>query len=151
MAATWVMVANGGAARLFRAESPLGVITELESIVHPEGRMRVQDLTSDIPGRAFDSAGQGRHAMESEVGPRRQALREFAGQLAARLERARRNGEMGRLVIAAAPGFLGELRKAISTETRRLVAHEIDRDLVRLSPQEIRAHLPERLYSTLGR
>ncbi len=150
MTTTWIVVADSGAARIFSTSSPTGELTEVESIVHPEGRMRARELTSDLPGRSFDSAGQGRHAMESEVGPRKQAATEFAGLIAARLERGRVQQEVQRLIVAAAPEFLGLLRQAMADQTRRLVALEIDRDFVKLPPKAIREHLPERLYTELA-
>lgn len=150
MASTWVLIADSGGARIFTAEAPDGPLREIESIVHPEGRMPARELTSDLPGRAFDSAGHGRHAMESEVGPRKQAAIDFAVLLADRMERARVQGETERFVIAAAPEFLGLLRKSMSDHTRAMVAFELARDLVKLPPQEIRAHLPERLYSEVA-
>lgn len=147
-ATTWILVADSSAARIFSADEPTGPIREIETIVHPEGRMHARDLTSDLPGRAFDSAGQGRHAMESEVGPREQTAIDFAHLLARRLEKARVQRELERIAIVAPPDFLGLLRKAIGTETQRLVALELDRNLVKLTAQEIRERLPETLYET---
>jgi protein required for attachment to host cells len=145
-ATTWILVADSSAARVFGANEPTGKITELESFTHPEGRMLARELTSDLPGRAFDSAGQGRHIMESEVGPRQQEAIEFAKFLARRLDKARVLRELERLIVVAPPDFLGLMRKALSEETQRLVVFELDRNLVRQSPTDIRARLPERLY-----
>jgi protein required for attachment to host cells len=145
-AATWIVVANSGAARIFSADEPNGSLTELESIAHPEGRLPARELTSDLPGRAFDSAGHGRHTMESEVGPRQQAAVDFANLLAGRLERARVEGTTARLVLVAPSAFLGLMRKSLTVDARRLVVLELDKNLVKLPPAEIRQRLPERLY-----
>jgi protein required for attachment to host cells len=142
----WIVVADAGAARIFGTDAPTGPITELESMTHPEGRMPARELTSDLPGRAFDSAGHGRHTMEAEVGPRQQAAIDFAGFLARRLDKARVQREIERLVLVAPPEFLGLLRKALPDQVRRMVVLEDDRDLVKLAPKEIRARLPERLF-----
>ena len=145
-ASIWIVVADAGAARIFGTEEPTGPITEIESMAHPEGRMTARELTSDLPGRAFDSAGQGRHAMESEVGPRKQAAIDFAHLLARRLDKARVQREAERFVLVAPPAFLGLMRKALTTEVKRLVVLELDRDLVKLSAKEIRERLPEQLH-----
>ena len=146
-ATTWIVVADSSTARIFGADEPAGAISELEAMTHPEGRMLARELTSDLPGRAFDSAGQGRHIMESEVGPREQAVLEFASFLAKRLENARVHREMERLILVSPPDFLGLLRKAIGPELQRLVVHEIGRNLVKLSPKELRERLPDKLYA----
>jgi protein required for attachment to host cells len=145
-ATTWIVVADSSAARIFGADEPTGPIKELEAMTHPEGRMLARELTSDLPGRAFDSAGQGRHTMESEVGPRQQAAIDFANFLAKRLEKARVQGEADRVVLVSPPDFLGLMRKSMAEQTRRLVVLELGRNFVRLSPKEIRERLPERLY-----
>ena len=145
-ATTWILVADSSAARIFGTGEPTGPMTELEAMTHPEGRMSAHELTSDLPGRAFDSAGQGRHILESEVGPRQQAVIDFAHFLAKRLEKARVQRELQRLVLVAPPDFLGLLRKAIGAELQKLVVLELDRNLVKLPPKELRARLPERLY-----
>lgn len=150
MASTWVVVADSSAARIFSAATPTGALEELETFANPEGRMRAQELTSDLPGRAFDSVGAGRHAMESEVGPRAQAAIAFARQIAAHVEAARARGALERLIVAAAPEFLGLLREALGDASRRAVAAEFPLNLVKLSPAEIRSRLPEKLYSTLA-
>lgn len=144
--AIWILVADSGAARIFTAGGATGPLTELESIAHPEGRLPARELTSDLPGRAFDSAGQGRHIMEKEVGPRQQAATDFAHLLAGRLEQARAQGGLQRLALVAPPEFLGLLREALGRQLQRLVVLEQDRNLVRMTADEIRARLPERLY-----
>ncbi len=145
-ATTWVVVADSSAARIFGADEPTGPIVELEGITHPEGRMLARELTSDLPGRAFASAGHGRHTMESEVGPRQQAAVDFAHFLAKRLDKARVHRELERLILVSPPDFLGLMRKVLNTETRRLVLLELDHNFVRLPPKEIRERLPEQLY-----
>ncbi|MCZ7563454.1 MAG: host attachment protein [Burkholderiales bacterium] len=150
MASTWIVVADSSSARIFAAPTPTGGLEELESFAHPEGRMRAQELTSDLPGRAFDSVGAGRHAMESEVGPRAQATTVFARRLAAHVGSARARGEIERVLVAAPPEFLGRLRDALDDATRRAVEAEFPLNLVKLSAAQIRARLPEKLYSTLA-
>jgi protein required for attachment to host cells len=146
--ATWIVVADSSAARIFRAEEPDGALTELESIAHPEGRMLARELTSDLPGRAFDSAGQGRHIVESQMGPRQQAALDFAHFLAKRLDKARVQREAERLALVSPPDFLGLMRKALTVETRRMVVLELDHNFVKLPVKELRERLPERLFES---
>lgn len=145
MPKTWVVVAESSRAKIFTVDNPRGPLRELESLDHPESRAAGQDLASDRPGRAFDRAGEGRHAMGQPVDPREQEVIRFAKQLAERLEAGRVNGDVERIYLIAAPQFLGELRQNLANGTAQLVVQEIDKNLVRHDPADIRSHLPERL------
>jgi protein required for attachment to host cells len=69
----------------------------------------------------------------------------FAARIAALLESERHRNTYTRLVVAAPPAFLGQLRGAMSEQVRALVSAELDKNLVQLAADEIRQHLPERL------
>ena len=143
---TWVVVADSSRARIFKAETPLGPLHELETLAHPEGRLHTQDLTSDLPGRAFDTTGEGgRHAMEQQVDPKEREALKFARQISEYLEAAQDESKFHKLVIVAAPRFLGHLRQCLSTRLNGLIAHEIDKNLTQQTAEDIRRHLPERL------
>ena len=147
MPATWVVVADSAAARIFLAPSPTGALQEIESYAHAEGRAHDRDLRSDHPGRSFDSMGNGRHAMESKVTPKVQENITFARRLADRIGAARKNNAIERAILVAPPEFLGHLRSAMDEETRRIIEGQHTLNVVRMRPDEIRAHLPEKLYS----
>jgi protein required for attachment to host cells len=149
MSRTWVLVADSAAARIFAVSSPTGPLEEVRDFAHPEARALEQRLTSDRPGRAYDSAGRGRHAMQSPVTPKEQEAIGFAKLLSDELCGARARGEIDRLCLVAAPAFLGHLRSALDTETRRIVEAELDLNLVRMKPEQIRSRLPEKLFSGL--
>ena len=146
MARTWVVVADSAVARVFTEPGNGEPMRELEAFAHPEARLAVRELTSDLPGRAFDSMGEGRHGMQSKVGPKEQEAIGFARFLANRIESGRTGHEFDRLVVVAAPAFLGRLRAALSEESRRQVAGELDLDLTRLAPDEIRKRLPASFF-----
>jgi protein required for attachment to host cells len=143
---TWVVVADSSRARVFKAQSAFGPLQELAALAHPEARLHVQELTSDLPGRAFDSSGLGpRHAMEQASDPKENEAMKFARQVAEYLETSQEEGKFNKLVLAAAPKFLGYLRQCLSTRVAALVSREIDKDLVQQTTEDIRRHLPERL------
>ena len=142
---TWVVVADSSAARIFDAVTPTGALKEIASYAHPEGRAHARDLKTDEPGRAFDSAGQGRHAMEPRVLPKEQEAISFARFLGDKLEEARTKNQVDRLILVAAPEFLGHLRNTLAKEARKIVAGEHALNVVKLKPDEIRSRLPERL------
>lgn len=145
MAKIWILAANSGNATLFTADSPTAPLTELMNFDNPETRAKQMELTSDRPGRSFDSHGEGRHAMEAEVEPKEQEQIRFAKLIADRLERGRVDNDFERLVVIAAPTFLGQLRANFGTPLGSLVSLEIDKDYTALRPEALRARLPERL------
>jgi len=145
MANTWIVVAESSRAKVFTGKGRQAGLELLETFEHPEARQHERDLASDRPGRAFDSAGQGRHAMEQDIGPKEQETIRFAKQIAGYLEAARVKGGFNRLILVAAPRFLGELRQQLSANTTALVTDEIGKNLVQQEPEDIRKHLPERL------
>lgn len=149
MSELWIVVAESSRARIFTADGPAGKLTELETLANPEARLHDRELSSDLPGVTFESGGQGRHVKEQQVGPKAQAVVRFAEKVAARIERGRTGGEFRRLVLVAAPEFLGLLRDKLPAPARKLIETEIAKNLAQLPADEIRGHLPERLYSTL--
>lgn len=138
---TWVVTAESSRARIFTVENRISPLHEVEDISHAEGREREQDIISDRPGRAFDSAGEGRHAMERQVDPKRHEAELFAKRIDERLELARAKGEFEQLVLIAAPEFLGILRKHLSDDTEKLVSRTIDKNLVQKTEAEIRQYV----------
>jgi protein required for attachment to host cells len=61
----------------------------------------------------------------------------FARRVAGRLAEAHRAHRYGELRIAAAPRFLGRLRKALDPEVAKSVTGEIDKDLLQLDRREL--------------
>lgn len=145
MTYTWVVVADSTRARIFDAESSSAGLSEVETLTHPEGRMHDRDITSDLPGRSFDSKGNARHAMEPPTDPKHELAIEFARTIARHLDAARVKRDYEQLVIVAAPTFLGLLREQLNNTCRKLVAFELNKNLVQNTPEEIRSHLPKLL------
>lgn len=139
---TWVLVADGSRARFFVREKNRS-LTESEILISPEQRLQEQELVSDRAGRAFDSRGGARHAMEPPTTKRQQVAIDFARRLTEELEQLRRAGELERLVLVAPPRFLGHLRSQLSSETQQLVALSVDKDLTQSSADQVAEHLPQ--------
>lgn len=145
MADIWILAANSSQATIFKAGSPTAPLVEFTTLENPEARAKQMDLASDRPGRTFDSFGAGRHAKASEVEPKEQEQIRFAKSVAERLEQGRLANAFERLVLVAAPAFLGLLRTNLSAPLKSLVSLELDKDYTALRPDELRARLPERL------
>jgi len=141
MTISWVLVADSGRARIFESDQTFKALAEVNDMVNPSARQKDGELTSDAPGRAFDSGGQGRHAMEDKTSTKEQHELFFAEQINDYLELGRTTGKYKALVIIAAPGFLGMLRKTLNHNLIKLVAGEINRNLTQHGVQDIIEHL----------
>jgi len=108
-----------------------------------------RDLVWDKPGRVFDHAppatgrrgSVGHHGTGGERSPRKHEAESFARTIVAELAKARNAGEFDRLVLLAGPAFLGLLRDALPKTLERVIAAQVNKDLVHQSEAAITAHL----------
>jgi protein required for attachment to host cells len=142
MAGTWIVVADSARARIFTPAAQGRALEQVQELLHPSSRAHERELTTDRPGRSFDSDGPGRHAMSECVSPKEHEAWKLCKELADEIETARAQGRFDRLVLVAAPAFLGELRKTLSDQTARIVVEELDKNLAQMDTQDIVKHLP---------
>ena len=140
-----VIVADSSRARMLIADSDRSPLVDYRDFVHPESRLREQELVSDGPGSGRDSAGQGKHSMGNEKTAHKKQAADFAQELGQALEKLRAEGGLYRVYLIAPPRFLGHLRAGINKQCAALVSGEIGKDLVRHGIDDIRAQLPRRL------
>lgn len=141
MANTWIVVAHRSGARIFEARSGARDLVPVESVEHPAGRLRPQEIESDRPGRSFDSIGGQRHGMSKEESPTEHLAVAFAAELAARMKSAHEAKRFDRLVLVASPRFLGHLRDALDKHTATAVSGSLDKDLGEIPDHELAGHL----------
>lgn len=142
---TWIVTANASRARIFAPAPGSAALTEIADLAHPESRTHSRDLSSDLPGRSFDSRGPGRHALAAHTPPQAREAMAFADQLADHLNQARKTGALERLYLFAAPHLLGALRARLDARVEQIVVGEEDADLTLFSLAELRQRLPATL------
>lgn len=151
-----VVVASEAEAAFYDLSSRLGAPRFIGRLSDPLARLHDRDFKSDRPG-VFDRAAPGggrrgavaRHGTGGERRPRRHEAELFARTIAEQLEQARARHEFDRLVVVAAPGFLGMLRRALPAALRAQVAAEVRKDLVHEQPAAMGAHIPPEVFSAL--
>ena len=125
---TWVLLAHRAGARVFmRAQD--GKLELIQSIDHPEGRLRDGDVDSDRPGFSFESGRPGGRGLRRSETPQDHVAVVFAKKLADILRSARVDHAYDDLAIIAAPAFLGLIRAALDPPTAALVSKEVAKDL----------------------
>lgn len=137
---TWILVADGSRAKIFRAAGKGKIELHAESAVpHPPSR----DINADRPGRTFDSTGQGRHAKEPPSDPHDKAEADFLHTLAQQIDNAHAKKEFDRLVVIAAPRALGTLRAALPKRVSGAVTAEMAHDLTGFTTPALETYLKD--------
>jgi protein required for attachment to host cells len=130
---TWFCVADAGHARIKEATvltTPLPTVTTLKHEAYEHGRF-------EEAGKGQESATSAHHGFQDAEGPIRREKREFAHVVADYLNDAAMRGAFQKLVLAAPPKFLGDLRAALGAKTRGMVSGEIHKDLTKESDTEL--------------
>lgn len=132
---TWILIADGTQARVLEHSGP------------GKGLASVKDLDWSIPAlqsRDIDSDGYGRGptggAMSSGNDASKHREAEFVKSVADVIDTKAKEGAFDRLVIAAAPIALGNLRKALSDHAKKTVVAELDKDLTNVPTAQLTKH-----------
>ncbi len=141
----WVIVADSSKARILAAESKTAELNDISGFIHPESRMRTQDLVADGSGSGSDSGGYGRHSMGHENDPRQQEAESFARELCNEIEKGCRDNNLHRVYLIAPPKFLGLMRGFLNKQCAERIEEQIGKNLVEHSIKEIRDNLPRLL------
>lgn len=141
---TWVVVADEGRARILSRQEPGEDLQELEVLEDAGAHAHNADFRHDAYGRRSPERGALATSVTSSAGEEKldHEAELFAQRLALRLTDAQRQHRFDTLRIAAAPRFLGRLRKALDAQVSALVDQEIDKDLLQLDARA----LTQRLY-----
>ena len=140
-----IVVADGSRARILSAQSGSGPLQDERDYIHSESRLREQDLVAGETGSGNDSGGYGKHSMGHEKAAHQKQAETFAHELSDEIDKLQRTHDLRRIYLVASPKFLGLLRSGINKQCAKLVAGEVNKDLVAHSIEDIRSHLPKLL------
>jgi len=137
---TWVLIADGAQARVLENTGPgkgLKLVEGLDWAIEP---LQAQDIVTDRPGSKSGGGAFG-GGMAPKTDPVEHREAEFVKAVAQTLDRHQQQGDFDRLVIAAAPIALGDLRKAITAGVKKTVVAELNKDLTNLPTDKLNQHL----------
>lgn len=138
---TWIVVADGDQAKVFEHEGPGKGLRAIKELHFEQESLKAREIMADKPGRGGAGGGPGsRAAMEYRTDPVAERERKFVERLAEALEEKRAEGRFDRLVIAAAPTALGDLRPALSDQLRQIVLAEMPKDLTNIPVPKLAEH-----------
>lgn len=138
----WVLIADSYRARIFSVASPQKLL-EIKDMIHPAAHLKDSSLGTDSPGRAQDSHGPHRHAMEEPTPLHETESRKFIHEVGTYLNQ--RINDFDKLHLVAPPKMLGYLRTHLPKSVQAKIAHEMAKDIITESTDS----LPQRLEDFL--
>lgn len=141
MTRTWILVADAAFARLFEVPNPGDSFLLLQEFRNPEGRAKSRDWLLEPSGGLQKGEGTfHRNALEP-MSIKKVEARRFAHTLARSLDKGLSDNRYDRVILVAAPEFLGMLNQELSSRVEKRVFDSIAKDLVRVGPEELEARL----------
>jgi protein required for attachment to host cells len=137
---TWILLADGAQAKVFEHSGPGTGLTPLRDLLFDEEPLQAREIMADKQGRSFSSVGHGRSAMEYSSDPVQVRETRFVKAVTGVLERRFQESAFNRLIIAAAPTALGDIREALSDKLRAAVVAEMPKDLTNLPTPQLEKH-----------
>ena len=144
----YYVVANRMEANIYRS-TPEVRFKFLERLKNRLGGLMESELDSDGPGTGWSSAGGGtiRHSLDRTFHHHEKILENFAKEISDYLEDGWRKDLYGELVLVCDPHLLGLMREKLSSHVKKLVLHEINREYLQGSDQEIYAMIQRAIES----
>ena len=138
---TWIVVADGDQAKIFEHDGPGKGLHIVKDVGLEQEHLKGRDIMADRPGRTFSPAGPGaRSAVAYQTDPVAEREQRFVERLAQVLDEKHAQGMFDRLVIAAAPTALGDLRPALSEAVKATIIAELPKDLTNIPTAKLAEH-----------
>jgi protein required for attachment to host cells len=133
---TWIVVADGGNARILQNQHREEAVTELPLVSGHDPR---------LVAHGGGQAGGVHHEPVFKPSPERRREDQFLNQLAETLQTAIARKECEELVLVAPASALGLLRKALNSKTYGHVVAEIVHDYTHQTNEEVWQHVRPKL------
>lgn len=136
----WVVVCDGAKALVLQNTGNRLAPSLVTKEVYEQADQKTSELGTDKPGRAYNSVGSLRSAVQ-QTDFHDQEEQKFLAKLAARLDKAVLAGETQALIVVAPPRAIGMLRREFSAHVRQAIKAEVEKDYVKMPVGEIARHL----------
>ena len=138
-----VLVADAARGELLRRRLGAPPFETVATFANPDARLPDRALGEARPGRAHESVGPRRSAIEPRMTPRAHALAAFADALAAALAGRLAETPGARLVLAAPPRLLRMVEARLPQRAAAAVVRTLPKDLTRLPRLALQERLAE--------
>jgi protein required for attachment to host cells len=142
MNSTWVLLADGSRAQLYeKGGNDHRDWKLLKAFDHPPARQSGQDLAGNRPDAIQHQMESTAKGTEGAHGVQEYESSRFASELSDYLHGAATRNEFSRLVVAAAPRFLGTLKAKFSKPVKERISHFLAKDYASRAPHEVAPHM----------
>lgn len=142
---TWLVLANTTKAQVYSVNHK--EFTLLETLEHPESRLKSRDLVSDRAGRyRTDRASRG--AFEPSTDAHEEVHHKFAKEVADLLENRRLQNQYQHIILCAEPHFYGLLNNVMSEQVRDSIIRAIEKDYIPFPKEKIDSTIKNILEET---
>jgi protein required for attachment to host cells len=145
MSVTWVLVANASAACLYINEGPKKGLRKLREFAHARSRARRAELITE-PVAGGRIAASRRPAYPPATDAKAAEADRFASELKDALETGRQHHDYQRLIVCAAPQFMGRLRRHFSAPLQRMLTDCFEKDYTKADPRSLTRKLEGCIY-----
>lgn len=138
----WILLADGGSARIIERVGPFGPLDEIQSLTH--AHESTSKHGTDRPGRGFESSGAKRHAYEPHTDWHEKQKDEFAKEIVNILNTAHLSKKFDELYVIAPPKMLGLLRQHIDQTNHHIgskISKSISKDAISFTLRELENYI----------
>ena len=138
---TWILIADGATAKVFEHLGPGKGLRAVDDLMFEQEPLKASEIMADKPGRSYSSgSANGRSAIEYSSDPVAVRERRFVENVAGELDRKLQQHAFSRLIVAAAPTALGDLRPAFSKGVKDTILAELPKDLTHIPTLQLESH-----------
>lgn len=148
MAITWILVAHGSAGRILDVRKNGEQISIVKEFIHLKTAKRDSAISTNRPSRSPESNEPMRHSIDYSGEMEDHERQVFAKEIADYLAKALMKNDFSNLILVASRNMLGELRKAVANPVKKVISHELDKDLTSQGWSE--SELVEKIRDDLG-
>ncbi len=126
---TWMVVFDATTCHFYHYDRDhLDLFKEMN---HVENRDKNIAFSTDRPGRYKTSSGRGTYTTEKD--PKTNKIFHFVKEIDHFLEKERASNHYDKLILVAEPRMMGRIKKHITKNVKRLIEHEIPKDLTKMN------------------
>jgi protein required for attachment to host cells len=138
MKRNWFVICNAARARVLEECDPPGSFRHVADLVHPQSRMKGEQLGGDRPGHVEGIGhGLGSAAYLPRTDPREREHDRFAREVARAIADGVAQGRCAGLTLVASDPFLGHLKAHLNVQSRKLLLRTVASDYTTLPDDEV--------------